>query len=111
MSLTQDPYILALVVFTLFAVTGSPPHGALTRPKEIIGYWIKGYALIFFFLYLVGRFLSPDDFVEGGRLADRWLWMTTTAVWGGWISGAYFGWWVRRLLRARAPNPPDGTAD
>jgi hypothetical protein len=110
MSGAHDFWILALVLFTLCAVTGNPPHGTLKRPKEIIGYWIQGYAVIFLFLYIAGRFISPEDFVEGGRLEDRWLWMTTTAAWGGWAAGAYFGWWVRKLLRSRAPSPPDGSA-
>lgn len=111
MSLIQEFYILALVVFILFSLSGKPPHGTLTGPKEIIGYWIQGYAVIFLFLYVAGRLISPEDFVEAGRLEDRWLWMTTTAAFVGWAAGAYFGWWVRQLARARAPKPPTETAD
>lgn len=101
MSGPVDYLILALVFFTLNALSGKAPHGSLTRPKEIVGYWLQGYAAVFCGLYLAVRILAPERLIEGGRLEDGWLWLMTTAACLGWAGGVYFGWWVRRIKRAR----------
>lgn len=98
---------MGVVLFVLRAVSRQSPHGSASGLKAIIGYWIHGYALFFFGFYAFARVFAPEELFADGQLTDRWVWITTTVCWLSLFAGSYFGWWVRRVARARNPEPQD----